>query len=48
MLVNGPIPMDKAHVDGVYYGSSLNYVLRRSQVEDAIINGLSSKSFEVY
>ena len=48
MLINGPVPMDKAHIDDVYYGNSLNYVLRRSQVEDAIINGLSSKSFEVY
>lgn len=48
MLLNGPIPLDRAHANDIYYGKSLNYILRRSQVEEAIMNGLESKSFEVY
>ena len=48
MLINGPAPMDKMRLNDVYQGDGLNYILRRSQVEDAIINGLSNKSFEVY
>lgn len=48
MLINGPIPMDPRFLNDIIYGSSLNYILRRSQVEEAIINGLDNKSFEVY
>ena len=48
MLINGPAPMEHAQMNDVFFGSGLNYVIRRSQVEGAIINGLRKKSFEVY
>ncbi|MBR1391398.1 MAG: EAL domain-containing protein [Lachnospiraceae bacterium] len=47
MLINGPIP-DRMRTNDIYYGNSLGYILRRSQVEEAIINGLENKSFEVF
>lgn len=48
MLINGPIPTEGINEDIIYYGSSLNYVLRRSQVEEAIRNGMEKKNFEVF
>ena len=48
MLVNSPIPPNATKSDGIFYGSSLNYILRRSKVEEAIANGFKNKGFEVY
>lgn len=48
MLINGPVPAELLRIDDIYYGDSLNYVLRRGQIEEAIIHGLDNKSFEVY
>ena len=48
MLINGPAPVEHSQMNDVFFGSGLNYVIRRSQVEGAIINGLNKKSFEVY
>ena len=47
MLIHSPAPASGKD-SAVISGTSLQFLLRQSQVETAIINGLRNKSFEVY
>ncbi|MBE5922965.1 MAG: EAL domain-containing protein [Lachnospiraceae bacterium] len=47
-LVMSPMIPDRSRKPDVYHGSDLNYILRRSRVEKAIMSGLDNHSFEVF
>lgn len=45
-LADSPVP--EGNDKKILYGSDLNYLLRRSAIQNAIVNGLKKESFEVY
>ncbi|MCR5323632.1 MAG: EAL domain-containing protein [Lachnospiraceae bacterium] len=47
-LINSPVNGSLRAGNDVLSGESLHYILRQNRVENAIINGLENKSFEVY
>lgn len=47
-LLNAPVNAGPRKKNDIYSGSDLNYFLRRTQVENAILNGLHNHSFLVY
>ena len=48
MLINSPVPQNGPKNLDVYSGKSLNYILRRSMVENAVMDGVKNNKFEVY
>ena len=48
MLINSPLPADRRMEDDIYFGKNLNFIMRRSQVERAVTEGLDNHRFEVY
>ena len=48
MLINSPVPQGGPKNIDVYSGNNLNYILRRSQVENAVMDGVKNDKFEVY
>ncbi len=48
MLIHSPAQMPQKGYDDVYSGGSLGFILRRGQVESAIVEGIKNRSFEVY
>lgn len=47
-LIGSTVVRDANKKDDVLFGKDLNYFLRRTQVEKAIINGVKNRSFEVF
>ena len=47
-LVGSPMIKDVNSKEGVLYGKDLNFFLRRTQVERAIMNGVKNRTFEVF
>ncbi|MDO4863752.1 MAG: EAL domain-containing protein [Ruminococcus sp.] len=45
-MADSPVP--EGNDKKILYGSDLNYLLRRSAIQNAIVNGLKKESFEVY
>lgn len=45
-MADSPVP--EGNDKKILYGSDLNYLLRRSAIQNAIVNGLKKDSFEVY
>ena len=47
-LIGSTVVKDVNKKDDVLFGKDLNYFLRRTQVEKAILNGVKNRSFEVF
>ena len=45
-MADSPVP--EGNDKKILYGNDLNYLLRRSAIQNAIVNGLKKESFEVY
>ena len=48
MLINSPLPPNANTNMDIYSGKSLNFILRRSQVENAVLEGMKNGRFEVF
>ncbi len=46
-LLSSPVPEELVKKGTVLYGEDLKFILRRAQVERAIINGIKNRSFEI-
>ena len=47
-LIGSPMVKESVRKDDILYGKDLNYFLRRTQVEKAIMDGVKNRSFEVF